>query len=86
MAKSQRDIKKTLDPKKVEYMVITNRTKQLIGIQLVEPDGVDFFHGQQTIRLMGKQSARFPVDRLMESQVNNLRKKGMIAVSGYSEW
>ena len=82
MAKTQREIEKNTIAKNSGFVVITNRTKQMVGIQLTQPDGVDFYHGQQTVRLNSKQSASFPVERLMESQINNLRKKGMISVSG----
>jgi hypothetical protein len=68
-----------------KYVTITNICKQMVPLQLRSPlngEGkrIDFFIGERTVNLRPGESDSFPEDQLMNEQIMNLRKKGMIRV------
>lgn len=66
---------------KQEYVMLYNRsTKHPLPLQLKAPRGVDFYVGDQTIRLSPGERCQFPVSRLYQGQVSNLIKAGRLAV------
>lgn len=78
---TQREIRKAKKTRAAEeYVMIHNICKQTVPIQLKPPYGVDFYQGEQTVSLNRGKSARFPKSRLRVTQVDNLRKSGMIRV------
>ena len=78
---TQREIRKVKREIEDErYVIVYNISKQMIPIQLKAPDGVDFYVGEQTVNLNKGKSSRFPLSRLREIQLDNLRKAGRIRV------
>lgn len=59
---------------------IVNVSKQLVSLQVVQPGG-DFFIHEQQVRLGPGQHALLPKTHLNRSQVDNLKKSGIIKIT-----
>ena len=60
-------------------VLITNRSKQLISLQVKPPNG-DFFHQESQSRIAAGRSVSLPKKYLNWAQVENLKAKQFIAV------
>ncbi|MBW2149331.1 MAG: hypothetical protein JRI22_20205 [Deltaproteobacteria bacterium] len=65
---------------KIERVVIINKDKQMVPIQLKAPAGMSFWVGEQTVPLYPKRMATFPKNRLYSEQIRNFKKAGRIQV------
>jgi hypothetical protein len=78
---TQREIKKSKKAARSDEMVIIiNKDKQMVPIQLRAPGGYTFWQGEQTIPLLPKRMSKFPKNRLYQEQIINLQKAGRIQV------
>lgn len=81
--KTQREIRQEKRERRREEkkeVVVHNISKQMISLQLSAPSGVDFFAGEQTIRLGRGKSTRLPHNRVIMEQLTNLQKAGQIRI------
>lgn len=64
---------------RTETIRVTNCSKQMIPIQ-AKPPGGDFYRNEQQVRIRPGASIELPKSYLMEEQIVNLQKRGMIRV------
>lgn len=69
---------------KTQTCRILNVSQQVIALQVKQPNG-DFFIHEQQVRLNPGGHALLPKSHLNESQVENLKRSGMIKVTFDSE-
>ena len=60
-------------------VVVTNRSKQMIPIQVKPPRG-DFFYEEQQVRLGPGKSVSVPKGHLNWAQIENCRGRGDVSV------
>jgi len=78
---TQREIRaRKRSRKEISYVMLYNPKRMAIPIQLSPPPGWDFWTGEQTVQLKGREQCKFPAHRLNEDQIVNLEKKGMLKV------
>jgi len=76
---AQRELQKKKTTK--EYVMLYNRSnKHPLPLQLKAPTGIDFYVGDQTVRMSPSERCQFPVSRLYEGQILNLVKAGRLSV------
>lgn len=61
-------------------IVITNKSRQMLSLQVKPPNG-DFYYEEYQIRIMPGKSTKIPRRYLNWSQIENCRGKGMISIS-----
>ena len=64
---------------KTQNVVITNRTKQMIPIQVRQPEG-DFFYHEHQIRLDPAKTVSLPKRYLNWAQIENCQGRGELAI------
>lgn len=80
--RTQRELKKQRKAKEqVEFVTVTNTSKQAVPIQLKAPKNVDFFTGEQTTYLRIGKSQKYPKHRVYPDQLRNLQAKRYIRVN-----
>jgi len=70
--------------KKSHVVRVYNCGKQLIQLQ-VRPPGSDFFTNEQQVRIGPGMDALLPKSHLLQSQIENLVKKGFLKIVHDSE-
>lgn len=74
---TQEEIRATKQKKK-EYVTVLNISDQLVTLNCKPPAGVDFYIGEQAIRLYPKKHAKIDKSRVRMYQIENLQKKGLV--------
>ncbi len=74
---TQREIKRAKRSQRTDFVIVENRSKQALHLQLSNPD-LDFYLGESTIVLRRNKNVKLPLDSVMLHQLQNLQKRGML--------